>query len=393
MQLYDYQHKYLENLPKNAIMSAATGVGKGQMSLEHYKRYSSGLPLLILMPAAKAKTGDWSRELEMAGLGDTPHTIVSYDKFARNPKVYLPSGDFCLIADEVHFCKNATTKRGKALIVTSRLCSQFIGLSATPMGNGYSDATTYAVIFGLSRNKTDFVNRFVIIDRSLTYPRIVGYREQTVLKAWWDTISRPLERVMESKSLGVDIVLSKSRLASYKLLLKERITPEGEMLDSAPKLFAHLRQSVADDRKTELESILDSTTENVVVFYNYNVEREAIYRVLETRDIDIYEQSGHFSKLPDRKDWDTLKQNVTVAQYQSASAAIELQYASIMVFYSPTYSYTDYQQAKGRIRRVGQTKTPLYYCFRVRGTIDDQVWKALGQKRDFDQNVVKSLDN
>src|SRR5688572_16157128 len=89
IKLYEYQEKYLSNLPARAIMAADTGVGKTFMSLVHYKQYGNGQPLLILAPASKVRTGDWERELvEYFGEGNVPHfEIYSYEKFSRNPTI------------------------------------------------------------------------------------------------------------------------------------------------------------------------------------------------------------------------------------------------------------------------------------------------------------------
>lgn len=389
-ELYPYQLEYLKDLPKNVIMAAATGTGKGQMSLEHYKRHNEQSPrILILAPASKVKTGDWERELEMAGLADVEHKIVSYDKFARKPADYICS-IFVLIADEVHFIKNPTSKRGKATIAAAKVAKQFIGLSATPLPNGWKDLASYMIIWDAVRNKTDFANRYMRIDRSRGFPLLLGYNNISTMERFWKAVAKPMERHMKSQSIPIDIELSNSRLTTYNKVKKFRVLPDGEMLDSAPKLFAHLRQMVAPDRTDALRAILDGTDEHVVVFYNYNVERDAIYEVLQDYKVDIYEQSGHQSHLPKREKWDKMKQSVTIAQYQSASTAIELQYASITVYFSPTYSYANFHQSMGRTRRIGQKNTPLFYLFRVRKTIDEEVWKCLQNKKDFDDKIVKN---
>lgn len=389
MPLYDYQTKYLEGLGGNAIMAASTGTGKSQMSLAHYKLYSDGSPILILAPASKCKTLDWDREVEMAGLDKIEYQVVSYDKFARRPQDYFKTG-MVLIADEVHFIKNPTSKRGRATIIAAKHAKQFIGLSATPLPNGWKDLASYMIIWGAVKHKTEFMNRFVRIDRSPGFPLFLGYNEEPVMKNFWQGIAKPMERQMKSQSIPIDIELSPARLAEYIKVEDDRVTPDGELLDSAPLLHARLRQMLAPDRTTELRAILDSTDEHIIVFYNYNTERDEILKVLRDYKFKIFEQSGHASNLPPREKWDTMKQSVTIAQYQSASVAIELQYASISIYFSPTYSYANFHQSMGRTRRIGQKKTPLFYLFRIKDTIDEAVWSCLKEKKDFDDKVVKN---
>lgn len=389
--LYDYQQAYIKDLTPDVIMAASTGTGKSQMSLAHLKTVEHGAPLLILAPASKVKTGDWERELDMAGLANIPHKIVSYDKFARKPGDYFSPG-MALIADEVHFIKNPTSKRGKATIIAAKNASQFIGLSATPLPNGWRDLASYMIIWGAVKHKTEFTSRFLRIDRSRGFPLLLGYNEESTMANFWQSIAKPMERHMKSQSLPIDIYLSDSKQREYDKVKKFRVTPDGEMLDSAPLLHARLRQMLAKDRLDEMQSILDGTDEHILIFYNYDCERDAILEVLREKYPKrvIYEQSGHQSHLPPRDIWDDMKPSVTIAQYQSASVAIELQYASITIYFSPTYSYSNFHQSMGRTRRIGQKNTPLFYCFRVRKTIDEQVWSCLSIKKDFDDKVVKN---
>ena len=74
---------------------------------------------------------------------------------------------------------------------------------------------------------------------------------------------------------------------------------------------------------------------------------------------------------------------MTLVQYQSGSSGIELQYASEVVFYTPTYSYQDYEQSLGRAYRNGQTKKVTVYQFETQHTIESEVWEALANKKDF----------
>lgn len=404
MKLYAYQSEYLKDLSKNIIISCDTGLGKGQISLENYRKHSYMKPLLIIAPASKVRTGDWDREVVMAfGKRTPPYEVVSYDNFARNPAKYQKP-DMVVIMDEAHYICNSQSKRGKAvarLIASS--ASQFMGLTATPLPNGWRSLENYAIIFGLVKNKTTFVNRYVRIDRTRGFPIILGYNYTNELESFWNKVSKPLKRdgiaeLPESKSLPVLIELKDKNLAAYKKVIKTKLTANGEMLDSPSKLFAYLRQWGTNYREDSLASILDGTSEHVVIFYNFNAERDMILSLLERKfnDRTIYEQNGHVSKLPKRSKWDKMPHSVTLAQYQSASTAIELTYASVTVFLSPTYSWATFHQAMGRTKRNGQAKKTLFYMIAIKGTIDEEIYYVLKFKRDFDnrlfENYIKAID-
>lgn len=396
MKLYPYQEEYIASLPRNCVMAADVGLGKTVMSLAHYKSHGGKRPLLILAPASKVKTGDWQREIERFLGEEQPEDwwVVSYDKFARDVKAYENIKDLCVIADECHFVCNSQTKRGKALRRVCQGSNQLIGLSATPLPNGWRSMENYAIIFGLSRNKTEFVRRFMNIDRSRGFPIIMGYNEVGVMEQFWNKVSKKLDRdgvveLPEAVTIGKTVTMPPKFAKDYERMVKKRIAPDGGLLDSPSKLFARLRQSTTPLRKDVLRSIIESTNEHIVVFYNFDNERDMILDVLRSLEEkkSIYEQSGHASILPIREEWDIIKPSVTLAQYQSASTAIELTYASVNVFLSPTYSYANFHQARGRTHRPGQRKRTLFYLVSVEDSIDKDVWKALKHKMDFSEKV------
>lgn len=388
MRLWNWQAAYLKDLPKNVIMTATLGSGKSAMSLEHARRYSPGLPIIVVAPASKIRTHDWEREANTWGA--PLHTTYSYEMFAKQQE--FPT-EYVLIVDEATYIKSATAKRSKAIIraVQSDNCKQFILLTGTPLPKGWQDMQTYGILFGFWKHKTDFFRQYVLTDRSRGYPRISGYRNESQLRAYWQQIAYGLDHALNlppQRIIDVPIELTTQQRSLYNVLRTTRITPDGTMLDTPAVLHAALRQSLARMRMDALRNVLDDTLDNVIVFYNYNLERDAILEVLkEYPERTIYEQSGHRSNLPEREKWNKLQPSVTIAQYQSASHGIELTYAHTTVYYSPTYSYADYAQSLGRTYRTGQKYTTLYYMFKCQQTIDTQVYKCLANRQDFQDNL------
>jgi hypothetical protein len=301
-----------------------------------------------------------------------------------------------ILTHNCHMLAQPTTKRSKAFLRIARSAGQWILLSGTPTPNSWRSAATYAILTGLSRNKTDFWRRFVIEDRSRGFPLILGYREQDTLNEWWKQVSKPLVRpLLPSQSLPVEPDMRPATKRAMKQAIKERVTASGDLLDTPSSLFAHLRQLQVSERTQALHNVLEGTDENVVVWYNFNSERQAILDLLAKNypDRTVYEQSGHASTLPDRAEWSSITNSVTIAQYQSASAAIELVYASVNVYFSPSTSYANYEQSKGRTRRNGQTKTVLYYHISVQSSPDRKIWGTLKERRDFNQTLISQWYN
>ena len=381
MQLYAWQAEYLEGLPKDVIMTADTGTGKTIMAMSHAL---PDLPILVIAPPAKVNSQDWQQiAIDMK----RQMGVVSFGKVAR---LVAPDKPYILIVDEIHYAKSATAQRAKAVIrlATNPNCKQVIGLSATAIPNGFIDLQTYGIIFGWWRNKTEFIRKHVLIDRSRGYPRIIGYAGEDKLKQLWQSVAFGLDKahlkLPDLISITTTINLSPKQLNGYRVIKNTRELEDGTLLDTPSKLHATLRQYLSAIRTQALEAVLDDSDEHILVFYVYNASREAILATAAKYKREIYEQSGNASNLPNGI---PKKPSITLLQYQSGSAGLNLQYAPISVFYDPSYSYQDTHQARGRNHRGGQTKIVRHYQFCVAKTIDVAVIKCLENKRDFNDNM------
>lgn len=413
MNLYPYQTKYLKDLPKNIIMAADVGLGKTIMALEHARRYGIIGKLVVVAPASKVRTGDWQREILKFFSAGQPvikdgvqvavrydafipdYEVVSYEMFSKRAHEFA-SPQTTLIIDESHFIQSATAKRSKAILAVARLAHQWIMLSATPLPNGWKSGESYAILTGLAKNKTQFVNNYQVWDRSRGFPIFVAYKYEDQLQAWWSRIAKPLVRtgdlVLPSENIPVSPAMRPGLEREYKKAKRDRIYQDEE-LDNPSKLFHTLRQIPNPARVDALQSIVESTDEHIVVFYNYKSERDQVEAMLKKsfKGRKIYEQSGQKSELPKRDNWKRLKPSVTLVQYQSGSQAIELTYASVTVYLSPPTSFANYEQSKGRTRRNGQEKTTLFYHISIEGSLDAHIWRIIKSKRDFSLKIFEEM--
>src|SRR5699024_3271297 len=143
------------------------------------------------------------------------------------------------------------------------------------------------------------------------------------------------------------------------------------------------------DKLAYTQDFLEGTSRNVVIFYNFKQEVEDLLDIAKKLDKKIYQVSGGKFSLPDKTDWPDVTNSVTFVQYQAGSAGIELQYCSEVIYYTPTYSYGDYQQSLGRAYRNGQTNKVSVYQYKTAGTVEEAVWLALENKQDFDMKLYE----
>jgi len=404
VNLYEYQKRYLADFPARGIMAADTGTGKTFMALAHYQRHASGAPLLILAPASKIRTEDWQRDItEWFGEGNEPeYEIYSYEKFSRNPsnKQFLAGKraiwhkfapkyggtQHAVICDEVHRAKNPQSGIGTSVYWASKDAKFFVGLSATPLPNGWIDFANYSKIWGFTKGVTQFKQRYVNYANYVDFPKIDGYWHEDEMMMQWQEISRRLTKgealdLPSRTFIGVDF----KRPTDYMKTMLDRRNAEGELLDSASALAHALRQTLTGPKLDYLADIIDGTEENVVIFYNYITEREAILDMLKKKfkDRPIFRQDGAKHELPSKKDWAKIKRSVTVSHYRSGSTGVEMTYATQVIYFSPTYSYAEYLQSIGRVYRNGQQSKTTFYNFRTPNSIEADIYTVLKTKNDF----------
>lgn len=413
VELYEYQKQYLASIPAKYIMAAETGTGKTFMSLAHYDKYSYLKPLLILAPASKVNTGDWEREIKeyFAGRIVPEYEIYSYEKFSRTPGVpeFKRNGKrgiwkefserphlsgYAVICDEIHKAKNPQSGVGKRVYEVSKAADSFIGLSATPLPNGWIDAANYFKIFGFIKNITEFKKKYVQYASYVEFPLIEGYNHEAQLTGYWNKIAKPLSKqgALDLPPLTAVPVPLKAG-PGYIKVLKERMF-EDKFLDNPSALLHGLRQSILEPKVQWLDSFLEGVSDNVVIFYNYKSERELILKMLKKshKGRTVFRQDGEKHEVPSKERWSDLRRTITLAQYQSGSTGIELTYAATTVYFSPTYSYSNYEQSIGRTNRNGQTQKMTLYLLCAPSTIEKDVWAALRDKKDFQETQwYKSL--
>lgn len=396
--LYDFQKKVLDKAKSSWLFALDTGTGKTILSLHHYLKHMQGEPVLIVAPAQKVREGGWEREIQRVsdyyGI-EIEYDIMSYGVLAKKWNLY--KGWF-VIFDECHYVKNPTSQRGKAALNLTRVSTNFSLLSATPSSNGWGDTINYFLMFDYYRNKTQFMKQHAVYGTLFLGNRQVkvveDWKGQDQLKELYQSISTKLskEECLDLPPLIFEDVYFK-RSKEYQIIRKDRVIEiDGEKIayDNVMKLQHGLRlYANQKDKLKYTEMLAEGTEENIIIFYYYQSEKESLIKSMKKLKKKIFEVSGNANILPERNEWDKLKNSVTLVQYQAGAAGIELQYANVVVFYTPTYSYQDYDQALGRAYRNGQTKKVTVYRYITKRTVEERIYAALSAKKDFTEELFK----
>jgi len=396
--LYDFQKKLLNEIDADFLIAADTGTGKTMMAIHHYIRHSNGEPLLIVAPPQKIKEGGWDREVEFVtnhyGI-EIEYDVLSYGVLAKRWKEFV---GWFVVYDECHYIKNPTSQRGKAGIKLSQASTNFLLLSATPSSNGWEDTIAYMIMFGHYKNKTQFMKRHAIYEDKFfgnrRIPMVVDFTEKDKLNKLYQSfsISLPKEVCLDLPGIFHEKITFKAS-TEYNKVKKDRVLEvDGELVlyDTNQKLQHGLRYYANQkDKLKYTEMLAEGTEENIIIFYNFTAEKDELVKSMKKLNKRVYEVSGQKSEIPDVSEWDKLKNSVTIVQYQAGSAGIELQYANLVIIYTPTYSYQNHVQALGRAYRNGQTKKVTVYEYMAKNTIEEAVYAALDRKEDFTDELFR----
>lgn len=405
--LFELQKEIIRNSNPKYLFNLGTGTGKTIIALHHYFKFSKGDNIYIFAPAAKVNEGGWVREIEKVfsyyALPLPQYKVISYNQIS---KYKYTKGYF--IVDECHYIKNSQSQRGKLVReILKKYANNYSLLSATPI-SVFEDWCNYSLIWELYRNKTDFYKNHIVLER-----RTLGsYRSFLEVKGYKNT-EYFMEKIQNniSKKYTVDdmldlpgmiyrdVILSVSN--DYKKVKKDRViyttNEEPILLDTLPKLTSTLRQITNTNKKLEyLDLIVENiknSGENLVIFYNFKSEATNIYNHLKLKNIEIdYFINGKNKTYLKKEEFENQKGTITLVQIQAGGTGIELQYANQVVFYSPTYSYQDYEQSLGRCYRPGQKHKVVVYKFKVKNSIEIFIYKNLEQKQDFNEKIWSDYD-
>ena len=444
-KLRDYQKqilKELKHLPAPYFLMG-TGTGKTLVSLARYEEEGMG-KLLVICP--KKIIGQWQESIEhefpkakILKFKDKVSTdkinkTLLYDKdfniVVLNYEVLhkldalkqIINGKWTIILDEGHRIRNYGTARNRvkvteAVLELGKLTYKKMILTATPTQSnygGYIDYYTQLRFLGYMDMTYKEFNEHYVLTKDINYgtspypvKTIVGYKNQDELEDLLAVVSRryvPKYGDFEPQHNKITL----DQVPSYKKLLREEAYQNIMITNSMRKRIALKTitsgtiygQDMTDNHYSYLdntskldwlEDFLSDTDEVVTIFYQYNVELEALRTLLtklKKKFIVINGQTKNAVKEVQRTDYD-----VIIGQFQAMSESIDgIQHKShIVIFLTMPESSLTYKQAIGRIDRIGQTKVPMYYYLVMKDTIDDKVYKLIEQKLEFSEKVLDKL--
>ena len=392
--LYDYQADAVKKMTNGCILNGGVGSGKSRTGLYYYfSQYGGSIDqdyvpmnnpadLYIITTALKRDNLDWDGEMVPFLLSTHPESNYYKNKVAvdswNNIKKYKDVTDAFFIFDEQRVVGNGTWVKS-FLAIAKR--NRWILLSATP-GDTWSDYIPVFLANGFYKNRTEFTREHIVYSRFTKYPKVDRYINTGRLIRLRNRILVNMDFNRKTVSHHENVWCDYDILR-YKEAGKNRWDPfKNEPIVNAAGLCYIWRRIVNSDvsRSVALLEIFEKHPK-MIVFYNFDYERDILLNLYYGENVEIAEWSGHAHQpIPDSNSW------VYVVQYTAGCEGWNCIKTDTIVFYSQNYSYKVMEQAAGRIDRLNTPYIDLYfYHFKSRSGIDLAISKALAAKRNFNE--------
>ena len=318
-----------------------------------------------------------------------------------------------LVIDELSSFKSYSAKRFKSLLKIRSNFKRVVGLTGTPSSNGLMDLWAEFRILDLGqrlgRYITHYRNTYFVPDKRNGMV-IYSYKpqddaEERIYQAIGDiTISMKSCDHLQMPELimnEVAVELDQTDAQRYQKFKKEMVlTLEEKEIDAinaaslSNKLLQMANGSVYDedkashtihDKKLDAldELIEEANGKPVLVAYWFQSDLERIKKRMKVREI---------KSSQDIEEWNNGKIPVALIHPASAGHGLNLQTGgAVLIWFSLTWSLELYQQTNARLYRQGQKQTVVIHHLMTKGTIDEDVMKAIKRKERTQEALMSAV--
>lgn len=326
-----------------------------------------------------------------------PHTIVgiiNYDLIFRRSEL-SKLRNFTLILDESSLVQNETSKRSK-FILKKLKPENVILLSGTPTGGKYEKLWSQCQLLGWDISKTAFWNTYVKYHfedfDGFPVKIIDGYKNVDRLKRKLrehGAIFMKSEEVFDLPQ-QIDSNLHCTVSKEYRKFHKDAIVKfnDQELIgDTSLTKMLYERMlcgAFNKDKLTLFKDLLNSTSDRLIVFYNFQNEMTKLSEIVIDSDRPVSIINGDTKDL---SAYENFENSVTLIQYQAGAMGLNLQKSNKIVYFTPPLSSELFEQSKKRTHRIGQKRTCFYYYLICKNSIEEKIYRTLKMRRDFTERL------
>ena len=426
--LYKFQEAALKQIKDrdNVLLAAEMGTGKTLMSIEQSERWDSDILVCLVL---KSTLKQWLDELSSQtgrkvfnGYKKTKRdgikafidydgkkaVVIGYDAYKAKCATLLRdyvnknAERVTMICDESSLIGHMESERTKAVLKSKT--KHKILCSGTPCSGGKMENLLPSMkMLGWQMTKEQFLKDYCYVyewnDPArpwVTIPIIQGYKNiddlRTGLKEH-GTVFLTMEEAGVELPPETTQQIEITTPAEYKKFMRTGIVEiDGQEIvgenNLTKMLYSRQICSVYNQAKAAaVEELLEQAgDEPVIIFYNWTAEMRILESICERLKRPISVVNGQ------KRDLTAYEENrpgtVILAQYQAASMGLNLQeHCRICIYFSPCLSYSDYEQSKARVHRIGQKRNCIFYTLICKDSVEESIMQTLAERRDYTEQL------
>lgn len=326
--------------------------------------------------------------------------IINYDLVFRRDLKSVFRHDFTLMLDESSMIQNEKTKRTKYILKMHP--DNIILLSGTPTSGKYERLWSQAHLLGWNITKSKYnkiyvnwdtmylgIQKFKVVNKDHPYKNVQRLKRKL---REYGAVFMKTEDVFELPEQNF-IPIKVKQSSNYRKFLKDKYLEfdNQELLgDTALTYLLGLRQlsgMYSKEKLDRLSDLIDSTEDRLIIFYNFERELDEIVKIAKNKIRPISIVNGKTKNLTN---YETKDNSITLIQYQAGSMGLNLQKANKIVYFTPPQQSELYEQSKKRIHRIGQERSCFYYNLIVEKSVEERIYRALKERRDYTDELFKS---
>lgn len=409
IKLYAHQQKALDMTEQHNKVAYYLDMGLGKTFVGSEKLWELNPPYNLVV-CQKSKITDWYQHFKdyysddyeiiifdkqrIENIKPNSILIINYEKAIARPELKKLK-KFTLLLDESQYIKNPKSKRTK-LIVNELNPDNIILLSGTPIDGKYEELITQIHLLGWKIKESMFLSHYTNRqwDENEMKYKIIGYKNIDRLKKklrQYGCVFMKTEEVFDLPT-QTNIFLKPKKTKEYDEFIKEGIVTLSDRkliaeTASVGNMNARLLCTAFNQNKlVMLKELIESTEDRLIIFYQYNLEKEAIENIVDELSKPISYING---EIVDKKSYENCKNSVTLVQYQSGSFGHNLQKANKIIFFGLPNRVSYFEQSKKRTHRIGQERPCFYYYMLTLGTYEWKNYQTLVDGKDYNDELFK----
>ena len=378
--------------------------------VQHFKEYYPDYQTLNLTKKNEATT--FKNLIDAYPLNIQIVGVVNYETAFRRDWL-LKLKDFTLLLDESSLITNENAKRSKFILKMKP--ESVVLLSGTPTAGKYEKLWSQVHLLGWNINKKTFWNSYVNtkwVENGGGFKQevIVGYKNVEHLKkklVQYGAVFMKTSEVLDlPEQIEQKIMLKVTR--EYKSFIKNSYLVTKKLYanvtgwksdvdvelvgDNSLTKILHARQLCGQysiEKLEGFEDLINSTSDRLIVFYNFNEELEILFQIALKKTPNISVLNG---QRKDLQAYHLYDDSITFIQYQAGAMGGNFQKANKVIYFTLPLgkgSCDLWEQSKKRVHRIGQDKTCFYYYLLVKGSVEEKNFAALQEGKELTDELFK----